>query len=130
LSEMPQPVTPPATAPTAASIDLLPEAPVEALPKAATIAKPIGGPRRLAPAAPLPAAPAARPRVVGPTAVASGHVPDPGEVPTAAPTPSTGSPDSERHEDPPIAVPSVPPAIDSLVKAVRDDIEEDEARHK
>jgi hypothetical protein len=126
LSEMPEPVTPPATAHTAASIDLLPEAPVEALPKAATIAKPIGGVRRLAPAAALPAAPTAHPRVVGP-AFASGQVPDPGEVSTAAPT--TGNPDSEQHEDPPIA-PNVPPPIDALVKAIHDDIEEDEARHK
>jgi hypothetical protein len=129
LSEMAQPVTPPATTHTAAPIDLLPEAPVEALPKAATTSKPIGGARRLAPVPALPGSPTARPRVVGP-AVASGHVPDPGEVPTAAPTPTTGNPDSEQHEDPPIAAPSVPPPIDPLVKAVHDDIEEDEARHK
>jgi hypothetical protein len=95
------------------SIDLLPETSVEALPKAPTTARPVGGGRRFVPVV----APAPRPIV------------RPGIDPAVA---ARAEPDSDEDEDSPapVTAPSIPPPIDPLVKAVRDDIDEDEARHK
>jgi len=120
---------PTAAAQSTAAIDLLPETPVEALPKASVPAKPSWAGRRLDPVATPAQRPAAHPRTDH--AIAAGGDEASAEQPTPASTPpSVASATAEGDEAPEVQASARPPAVNPLVKAIQDDIEEEEARHK
>jgi hypothetical protein len=104
----------------------MPEAPVEALPKAPVTAKPPWATRRLDPGA----APPPRPRVDHAPVAAAG-LPSGDSATVQSATPSGAAPDDSGNEKAALEFPpSAPPPIDPLLKAVHDDIEEEEAAHR
>jgi len=122
-------VLPPSATAAKAPADLLPEAPVEALPRAPALkaVSPVRHTPVAATPAPHHAAPLAMPRSLD-TAPTGRTAAD--EAP-AARGPTDGEPgDGNRDESAAVGpVPSnAPPPIDPLVKAIRDDITEDESR--
>jgi hypothetical protein len=104
----------------------MPEAPVEALPKAPMSAKPSWAPRRLDPVA--TATPHLRidHTITSAGGRASG---DPATVQSATPGRAT-SDENEDSKAAPEFPPSVPQPVDPLLKAVHDDIDEEEAARR
>jgi len=104
-----------------AAVDLMPEAPVEALPKAPMATKPAWAARRLDPVATATPHPRIDHTITSAAGRASG---DQGAVQGATPD------ESEDSKAAPEFPPSVPQPVDPLLKAVHDDIEEEEAAHR
>ncbi|MGO9838323.1 MAG: hypothetical protein ACLP1X_29435 [Polyangiaceae bacterium] len=112
---------------TPSVVALVPEAPVEALPRAPTTNKARGVGRRVTPAA----APTPSPdtHALGDTTKAeegAGTLAEP--APPAATTGVTSDADRDHNSGAPATIAPALPAIDPLVKAIHDDIDEEETR--
>lgn len=109
-----------------AAIDLMPEAPVEALPRAPMTAKPAWAPRRLDSFPPATPHPQIDRTIKSAAARASG---DPAAVQSAAPG-RAATDENEDSKAAPEFPPTVPQPVDPLLKAVHDDIDEEEAARR